>query len=60
MPKFTLELTETLSRTISIEASSPEEAYDIARQKYHNEEIVLDSSDYVDTEIKVKEQRYEI
>ncbi len=53
MPTFNIEITETLSRTLSIEADSYEEAIRIAKEKYKAEEVVLDSQDYVDTEFKI-------
>lgn len=51
--KFTIEITETLQRIIEIEAESKEEAYDICKIKYRNEEIVLDAGDYIDTKISI-------
>lgn len=53
MPKYNIEICETLSRTLSVESSSPEEAIRIAKEKYKAEEIILDSSNYVDTEFKL-------
>lgn len=43
-------ITETLSRVVEIEASSSDEAYDICKEMYRNEEIVLDSNDYLCTD----------
>ena len=48
--KFTVEITETLQRQVEVEARNPDEAEDKVREMYRNEEIVLDSEDYVDTE----------
>ncbi len=53
MALYNIELNELLSRMLVIEADSEEEALTLAKQKYRNEEIVLDSSDYVDTEFKI-------
>jgi hypothetical protein len=53
--KFSIEIAETLSRTINIEAETPEEALTIATQRYRNEEIVLDSGDFVDVDYIIKE-----
>ena len=50
MKKFKVEITETLRRTIIIEAQSDEEALLKVKEQYDEEEIVLDSSDYVGTE----------
>ena len=55
MKTYAVEITETLQRTVYIDAKSAEEAQDVAEERYHNEEIVLDSSDYQDTEIEVVE-----
>jgi len=52
MKTFKIEVQETLSRIIEVEAQTEEEAYLIIKKMYSNEEIVLDSSDYIDTEIK--------
>ena len=54
MMKYRVEITETLSRTIEMDAKNEEAAVDMVRQMYRNCEIVLDASDYVETEISVK------
>ena len=46
-----IEIKETLSKTIEIEANSIEEAIEKATLLYNNEEIILNSDDYLDTEI---------
>jgi hypothetical protein len=48
---YTIEITETLQRIIEIEAASLDDAISEIRKQYKDEEIVLDSSDYVETEI---------
>ncbi|MBC7411343.1 MAG: DpnD/PcfM family protein [Bacteroidia bacterium] len=56
METFKIEVKETLSRTIEIEANSMDEAYSKIREMYRDEEIVLDSEDYIETEfIEIKE-----
>lgn len=55
MKTYRVVITETLQRTVYIDAKSAEEAKDVAEEKYRNENIVLDSSDYQDTEIEVVE-----
>ena len=55
MKTYRVVVTETLQRIVYIGAKSAEEARDEAEQRYHNEEIVLDSSDYQDTKIEVVE-----
>ena len=53
---FQVEITETLQRIVSIEAESENAAYLAVKEMYRNEEIVLDDSDYIDTEIEVFEE----
>ncbi|MBI9015903.1 MAG: DpnD/PcfM family protein [Phycisphaerae bacterium] len=53
MPKYRIEITETLQRVIEIEAGNPDDAIGQSRDKYHNQEIVLDYVDYCDTEFAV-------
>jgi hypothetical protein len=55
METFKIEVQEFLSRIIEIEAKSAEEAISKVREMYRNEEIVLDSDDYVTTEIEIYE-----
>lgn len=52
MTNYKIEIQETLSRVIEIEADSVEDAIDRVRVMYRAEEIVLDSDDYVSTEIE--------
>ena len=56
MKKYTIEITETLTRIVSIEADTEYEAERIVREKYKNCEIVLDADDFVDYEIHVCEE----
>ena len=51
--KVKVEITETLQKTIEVEASTYEEALSYIKNKYKNEEIVLDDSNYIKTEFKV-------
>ena len=58
MKKYLVKITETLQKQITITASSREEAEQKVKEKYRNEEIVLDENDYVDTVFTVlKEKR---
>lgn len=52
MKKYNVEVIETLSRVIEIDANSYEEAKSIAEEKYNNSEIVLDWEDYESVEYK--------
>lgn len=46
MPKFNVQIKEILRRVVEIEAETLEEAIDIAKDMYQNEEIVLDADDF--------------
>jgi hypothetical protein len=50
METFKIEVKETLSRIIEIEANSADEAFSKIQDSYNKEEIVLDADDYVETE----------
>jgi len=49
---FEFEIRELLSRIIEFEAKNENEAYQKVKEMYKKEEIVLDSFDFVETEIK--------
>jgi len=53
MGTFKIEIQEFLSRIIEVEAETKDEAISKVRELYRNEEIVLDSDDYVTTEIEI-------
>ena len=57
MKKYSIEVLEVLSRIVEMEASDEEEAIERVRQKYRKCEIVLDDSDYKETEISVKDEK---
>ena len=52
MAKYQVEVVETLSRVVEVEADNYEEAEDEVTKMYDNEEIVLDWQDLVSTEYK--------
>ena len=52
MKKFDVEITETLQRTVSVEAVSQEEAEKIVTEAWNNEDYVLDSTDFVGVDFK--------
>ena len=56
MKNYKIEIQELLSRIIEIEAPSTEEAIDKSMEMYRAEEIVLDSGDWVGTEIEEFEE----
>jgi len=45
LAKYKIRICETLSRVIDVEARTETEAIDIAIRKYHNTEIILDTTD---------------
>ena len=53
MKKYLVEITETLQRQMTVTADSREEAEQKIRERYRNEEIVLNETDYVDTDFHV-------
>lgn len=55
--KYYVSITETLNRVVGVEAESKEEAVRKVTEAYCNEEIVLDSSYYVDSEVKLDEDQ---
>ena len=55
MKTYRVVITETLQRIVYIDAKSAEEASREVEERYHNEDIALDSSDYQDTKIEVVE-----
>ena len=53
MNKYSVEITETLQRTIEVEAENATQAYQKVNVMYRNEDIVLDSEDFIDFDIDV-------
>ncbi len=51
MKTFEIEITETLQSVQKVKANNYDEAHQIISDKYKNEEIVLTSDEYIDTEI---------
>ncbi len=50
--KYKFEITETLQKTVEIEAENIDEAYRLVKEKYFKEEIILSDVDYIDTTIE--------
>ena len=50
--KYTVEITETLQRIVEVDAESDSEAEAFVSRQYCMGDVVLDSSDHVDTNIK--------
>ena len=51
--KYNVTITETLEKTIEIEAENETNAIDIARDKYNKEEVILTADDLVDTQFGI-------
>ena len=51
--KFRVEITETLKCAVIVEAQNEEVALDMVKKHYDDEDIILDGSDFDDTEFKV-------
>lgn len=54
--KFQVQITETLQRVVEVDARSDRDAELFVRQQYRSGEIVLDSSDYIDTDVSRMEK----
>ena len=53
MALFQIEIQETLRRVVTLESESPALALALVKQRYQQEEIVLDWQDWVDTHIQI-------
>ena len=51
--RFRVEITETLKRGVIVEARNKEAALDMVKKHYDDEDIILDGSDFDDTEFNV-------
>ena len=59
MKKYSIEVMEMLSRIVEVEAVDEDDAIERVRQMYRKCQIVLDDSDYKETEISVKDEKSE-
>ena len=57
MTKYRIEVTEVLSRIVETDAENEDDAVEMVMRMYRNCELVLDASDYVETEISVKSEK---
>lgn len=53
--KYEVTITETLQRTIIVEADNQSEAEEIVEKRWINVEYVLNASDFVDVDFNAKE-----
>ena len=56
MKTYKVQITETLQRTVEVEATDEDAAVDAVNNQYRDEEIILDSDDANDVEIEVVER----
>ena len=54
--EFVVYITETLQKKVIVKANNEIEAINEIADKYYNEEIVLDSTDYLGVDIDAKEK----
>lgn len=52
MDKYKVEITETLKKTVEVEADNEEEALHKVMKMYKNEEVILDYNDFADLDFK--------
>lgn len=57
MKTFYISVTETLNRIVEVHAEDSSEALQKVEDAYYNEEIVLDSEDFVDTDFNDETER---
>jgi len=57
METYKIEILEFLSRIVEVEANSSNEAILFVSEMYKNEEIILDSFDFITTEIDVLKEK---
>lgn len=53
MKRFEVEIEETYVKIIEINAEDEQKAYSITKEKYYNEEIVLESDSFLDYKINI-------
>jgi len=54
MSEYTIRVTETSSRLVTVDVLDTEDAIDMVTEQYNNEEIVLDTSDFDDVKFEVE------
>ena len=52
MSKFNIEITETLQKTVEVEADNKEDAMHKVMKMYKNSDVILDENDFVDLNFK--------
>ena len=57
MKEFDINITETLEKTVTVEAENREEAEEKVQQAYYNSEYILDSENFTGVKFAVGEER---
>ena len=52
-PRFTVTITETLKRTVEVEADDQQQAEQVASDGWHSSKYILDADNFVDVEFEV-------
>lgn len=52
MNKYNIEITETIQKTIEVEADNEQAALHIAMKKYKSSEVILTDEDFIDVDFK--------
>ena len=55
--RYTIKVTEILKREVVVTAVNEGDAIEAVKERYHNEDIVLDSSDFVSVGFEVEEAK---
>lgn len=51
-PKFKVTITETLKRTVEVEADNQQQAEQMVSDEWHRSKYILDADDFVDVEFE--------
>lgn len=57
MKEYDVTITETLEKTVTVEAASKAEAEEMVRQQYYNSEYILDSDNFTGVDFKLTDER---
>jgi hypothetical protein len=57
MRKFNVRIKETLEKVVEVEASCRNEAISIAKINYHNQDPILDASNFTGVEFTIPRER---
>ena len=57
MKEYDVKITETLEKTVTVQASSREEAEEKVNAAWSNSEYILDSEDFVGVDFKTEHER---